>query len=136
MQLKETINDGLKRGYELKILASDLDAKIIKKIEESRADFQMKGFRKGQAPVALIKKLHGKALLGEAMQESLDLVMKDHFEKSGDKPAMQPDVQMVNKDWKEGEDIDLTMTYEALPKIPKTDFSIPIEEITRELPRR
>ena len=133
MQLKETINDGLKRGYELRILASDLDAKIIKKIEESRADFQMKGFRKGQAPVALIKKLHGKALLGEAMQESLDLVMKDHFEKSGDKPAMQPDVQMVNKDWKEGEDIDLTMTYEALPKIPKTDFSkIKLEKLLVE----
>jgi trigger factor len=36
---------------------------------------------------------------------------------------MQPDVQMENKDWKEGEDINITLNYEKLPIIPETDFS-------------
>ena len=123
MKMIETINEGLKRGYEVKILASELDKKVLTKIEESRGDFQMKGFRKGQAPVALIKKLHGKAIIGEAMQETIDLVIQEHFKKSGDKPAMQPDIKMVNKDWKEGDDIEVALNYENLPSIPKTDFS-------------
>ena len=32
----------------------------------------MKGFRKGKAPAALMKKMFGKSVLGEAMQESID----------------------------------------------------------------
>ena len=123
MHLVETINEGLKRGYETKISATDLDAKVIQKLEVSRSEIQLKGFRKGQAPIALIKKMYGKSMIGEAMQESIDEIIKSHFEDSGDRPAMQPDVQMVNKDWKEGEDINITLNYEKLPTIPETDFS-------------
>ncbi|HCJ00340.1 MAG TPA: trigger factor, partial [Sulfitobacter sp.] len=38
-------------------------------------------------------------------------------------PAMQPDVKMANEDWKEGDDVEVTMTYEALPDIPEVDLS-------------
>jgi trigger factor len=61
--------------------------------------------------------------MGEAMQESIDGAMQEHFEKSGDRPAMQPDVKMANEDWKEGDDVEVTMTYEALPEIPEVDLS-------------
>ena len=30
---------------------------------------------------------------------------------------------MVNKDWKEGDDVKVTLNYEKLPEIPETDFS-------------
>jgi trigger factor len=123
MKMIETVNEGLKRGYEVKILAADLDEQVTKKIEESRDSFQMKGFRKGQAPIALIKKLHGKSIIGDAMQETIDSVMREHFKKSGDKPAMQPNIQMTNQDWKEGDDIEVSLAYENLPTIPDTDFS-------------
>jgi trigger factor len=36
---------------------------------------------------------------------------------------MQPDVKMANEDWKEGDDVEVTMTYEALPEIPEVDLS-------------
>jgi len=32
-------------------------------------------------------------------------------------------VKMANEDWKEGDDIEVTMTYEALPEIPEIDLS-------------
>ncbi len=123
MQLKEKINSGLKRGYEAKILASDIDIKVTEKLESSRSEVQLKGFRKGQAPVSLLKKMYGKSMIGEAMQETIDELIRNHFEKSGDKPAQQPDIQMVNKDWKEGDDISVTLNYEKLPEIPEADFS-------------
>jgi len=82
----------------------------------------MKGFRKGKVPMALLKKQYGQRLMGEAMQESIDGAMSKHFEDSGDRPAMQPAVKMINDDWKEGDDIHVEMSYEALPTIPEVDL--------------
>jgi len=82
----------------------------------------MKGFRKGKVPIALLKKQYGQRMLGDAMQESIDGAMAKHFEDSGDRPAMQPAVKMTNEDWKEGDDVNVEMTYEALPTIPEVDM--------------
>ena len=69
-------------------------------------------------PLALLKKQFGKRLLGEAMQESIDGAMNQHFDDSGERPALQPDVKMSNEDWKEGDDVHVDLKYEALPTIP------------------
>ncbi|MCF6304811.1 MAG: trigger factor [Rhodobacteraceae bacterium] len=123
MQVTETVNEGLKRAYEITIAASDMEAIVNEKLETARADFQMKGFRKGKAPIALMKKMFGKSVMGEAMQESVDNAMKAQFEKTGDRPAQQPDVKMTNDEWKEGDDIQVTMAYECLPDVPEGDFA-------------
>ncbi|QHQ34678.1 trigger factor [Algicella marina] len=123
MQVTETLNDGLKRAYQITVPAAELDAKVNAKLEEARKDFQMKGFRKGKAPAALMKKMFGKSVLGEAMQETIDDAMRGHFDESGDRPAMQPDVKMTNENWEEGDDVEVEMTYEKLPDVPETDFA-------------
>ncbi|MBT8458894.1 MAG: trigger factor [Boseongicola sp.] len=122
MQVTETQNEGLKRGYSITITASELDAKVNEKLAEAAPDIEMKGFRKGKVPMALLKKQFGPRVLGEAMQESVDGAMSKHFEDSGDRPAMQPDVKMTNEEWKEGDDVEVAMTYEALPAIPDVDY--------------
>jgi trigger factor len=73
--------------------------------------------------MALLKKQYGQRLMGEAMQESIDGAMSDHFDTSGDRPAMQPDVKMTNDDWKEGDDVAVNLSYEALPDVPELDMS-------------
>ncbi|MEM8655571.1 MAG: trigger factor [Pseudomonadota bacterium] len=123
MQVTETLNEGLKRGYAITVTAAELDDKVNEKLTEAQPDVEMKGFRKGKVPMALLKKQFGQRLLGEAMQESIDGAMNKHFEDSGDRPAMQPDVKMTNEDWKEGDDIQVEMSYEALPEIPELDLS-------------
>lgn len=131
MQVTETLNDGLKRGYSITVPASELEAKVAEKLDEARKDFQMKGFRKGKAPAALMKKMFGKSVLGEAMQESIDAAMKAHFDQTGDRPALQPEVKVTNPDWKEGEDVEVALTYEALPEVPEVDFSeLSLEKLT------
>ncbi len=122
MQVNETLNEGLKRGYAITVTAAELEAKVNEKLAEAQPDVEMKGFRKGKVPMALLKKQFGQRVTGEAMQESIDGVMSEHFEKSGDRPAMQPEVKMTNEDWKEGDDVEVTMTYEALPEIPELDM--------------
>ena len=123
MQVTETLNEGLKRGYNITVSAADLDAKVNEKLAEAAPDIEMKGFRKGKVPMALLKKQFGPRVLGEAMQESVDSAMNKHFEETGDRPAMQPKVEMTNEDWKEGDDVEVSMEYEALPEIPDVDFA-------------
>ena len=123
MQVTETLNDGLKRGYAITVTAAEIDAKVNEKLVEAQPEIEMKGFRKGKVPMPLLKKQFGQRLLGEAMQETIDGAMNQHFEDSGDRPAMQPEVKMTNEDWKEGDDVNVEMSYEALPEIPDVDLS-------------
>ncbi|MGR3594222.1 MAG: trigger factor [Limimaricola soesokkakensis] len=130
MQVTETLNDGLKRGYKITLPAAELDAKVQEKLVEAQPEVAMKGFRKGKVPLSLLKKQFGPRVLGEAMQESIDGALSNHLEESGDRPAMQPEVKMANDDWKEGDDVEVTVSYEKLPEIPETDFSdISIERL-------
>ncbi|MDB6453218.1 trigger factor [Falsirhodobacter sp. 20TX0035] len=124
MQVTETLNEGLKRSYTITVPAADLDAKVQEKLIEVQPEIEMKGFRKGKVPMAMLKKQFGPRILGDAMQDAIDGAMKDHFEKTGDRPALQPDVKMVGgEEWKEGQDVVVEMTYEALPEIPELDTS-------------
>ncbi|MGB5558455.1 MAG: trigger factor [Paracoccaceae bacterium] len=130
MQVTETQKDGLKRGYQITVTAAELDAKVNEKLVEAQPDVEMKGFRKGKVPMALMKKQFGPRVLGDAMQESIDGAMTKHFEDSGDRPAMQPEVKMTNEDWKEGDDVLVEMSYEALPAIPEVDLaSVKLERL-------
>ncbi len=132
MQVTETLNEGLKRGYEITLTAAELDAKVEEKLKEAQPEVEMKGFRKGKVPMALLRKQFGERILGEAMQEAIDGAMNDHFEASGDRPAVQPDVKMENgESWKPGEDVKVNMTYEALPEIPDLDVKgVKLERLT------
>ena len=124
MQVTETLNEGLKRAYSIKLTADELDTKVNEKLHEAQPDVEMKGFRKGKVPMSLLKRQFGQRILGEAMQETIDGAMSKHFEDSGDRPAMQPNVEMQNGEkWKEGDDVEVSLTYEALPSIPDVDFA-------------
>jgi len=122
MQVTETLNEGLKRGYRMVLTAQALDDKVTAKLKEAQPEIELKGFRKGKVPLPLLKKQFGQRVLGEAMQESVDDAMKAHFEEKGERPAFEPDVKMANEDWKEGDDVEIEMSYEALPEIPDVDL--------------
>ncbi|MEM1382036.1 MAG: trigger factor [Pseudomonadota bacterium] len=118
MQITETKSEGLTREYQIVVSAADLEAKTTEKLETVRADFQMKGFRKGKAPLPLLRKMFGKSVLGEVVQETLDETLRAHLADTGHRPAMQPDVQVKNESFDEGEDLNLEIKYECLPDVP------------------
>ena len=123
MQVTETLNEGLKRGYTITVTAAELDVKVQEKLIEAQPEIEMKGFRKGKVQMALLRKQYGERLMGDAMQDAIDGAMKSHFETTGDRPALQPEVKMTNDDWKEGDDVVVSMAYECLPAIPEVDLS-------------
>jgi trigger factor len=122
MQVTETLNEGLKRAYTITVTAAELDAKVQEKLVEAQPEVEMKGFRKGKVPMAMLRKQFGARLMGDAMQDAIDAAMKSHFDASGDRPALQPEVKMVGgESWAEGQDVVVEMVYEALPPIPEFD---------------
>ncbi len=123
MQVTETLNEGLKRGYAITVTAAELDAKVEEKLKEAQPTVEMKGFRKGKVPMALLRKQFGQRLMGESMQESIDGALTKHLEDSGDRPAAQPEMKMTNEDWKEGDDVNVEVAYEKLPEIDDVDFA-------------
>jgi len=46
MQVTETLNEGLKRGYQIVLTAAELEDKVNEKLAEAQPDVEMKGFRK------------------------------------------------------------------------------------------
>lgn len=124
MQVKETLNDGLKRGYQMTLPAADLAATVDQKLREAQPEVEMKGFRKGKVPMAMLKKKFRQGIIGDAMQEGIDTALRDHLEKTGDRPAVQPKIEMQDgADWKEGDDVVVNVAYDVLPAIPEIDLS-------------
>ena len=132
MQVTETLNEGLKRGYTITLPAAELETKVTEKLLEAQPEVELKGFRKGKVPLPMLKKTFGARVLGDAMQEAIDGAMREHFEKTGDRPALQPKVEMQGGEtWKEGDDVVVNVSYEALPEIPDVDVAdLELERLT------
>jgi len=130
MQIKETTNQGLKRGYKLTIPARDIDARIAAELKKIAPTVRMPGFRPGKVPANLLRKMHGEQLHAQAVQESIresvDSLMKD----KALRPAMQPRIALED-DYAEGKDAKLTVDLEVLPEVeaPSTE-GIAIERLT------
>ena len=122
MQVTETLSEGLKRGYEIKLTSKELDKKVTEDLMAAQPDMEMKGFRKGKVPLALMKKKFGEQVMGEAMQKSIDEAMANHLKETGDRPAQQPVMKMKSETWKPGDDVEVAVSYEKLPDLPEIDF--------------
>ncbi|MEM9098222.1 MAG: trigger factor [Pseudomonadota bacterium] len=134
MDVTETKSEGLRREYTLVVRASDLEAKTTEKLETVRADFQMKGFRKGKAPLPLLKKMFGKSVLGEVVQESVEGAVQQHLTDQGHRPAAQPDVKIANENYDEGQDLTVELSYDCLPEVPELDYAaLTLERKTVEI---
>ncbi len=116
MQTKQTVNEGLKRAYLITIPAAELSAKIDAEIKKVAPQVKMPGFRPGKVPANLVKKMHGEALHGQVVndtiRESVDKLLRDEALR----PAMQPEVGL-NEDYEEGKDAAITVSLEVLPAI-------------------
>ena len=116
MQTQQTVNEGLKRAYLITIPAAELSAKIDAEIKKVAPQVRMPGVRPGKVPANLVKKMHGEALHGQVVtdtiRESVDKLLRDEALR----PAMQPEIGL-NEDYEQGKDAAITVSLEVLPTI-------------------
>ena len=121
MQVTETTAEGLKREYRVSIPAKDIDGKVTSKLTEVGRDIQLPGFRRGKAPLPVLKMRLGKSVLGEVLEEALQESVARTLEDKELKPAMQPQIEIG--DYKDGGDLEYTMSLEVLPDFTVMDLA-------------
>ncbi|MDM8011291.1 MAG: trigger factor [Parasphingorhabdus sp.] len=120
MQIVETLNEGLKRAYEIKITAKDIESRVEAEVKKMAPQVNMPGFRKGKVPANLVRKMHNDALMQDALnstvQESIEKTMTDNKLR----PAMQPSVNLEDG-YEPGKDALVKLELEVLPEVPTPD---------------
>lgn len=117
MQIVETLNEGLKRAYDIKISADDIESRVVSEVKKLAPQVNMPGFRKGKVPANLVRKMHNDALMQDALsssvQESVEKVIADNSLR----PAMQPSVEL-GEGYEPGKDAEVKVQLEVLPEVP------------------
>lgn len=130
MQTVETLNEGLKRAYTLKITAKDIDKKVDAEVKRVAPQIRMPGFRPGKVPANLIRKMHGEALAADALnnsiQEGVQKLIADHKLR----PATQPSVSLEGE-YATGKDAEIKVELEVLPDVPAPSIEgLKLERLT------
>ncbi|WP_321391588.1 trigger factor [Emcibacter sp.] len=132
MQVTETNSEGLKRGYKVVISAGDIETKLNSELEKVRAQIKMPGFRPGKAPISLLKKLHGKNLMGQVLEETINSTSQNVLEEQKVRPATQPNIA-IDEGYEEGKDLEYTMSLEIVPEFEIPDLSkLKLEKLVAE----
>lgn len=128
MQITETNSDGLKRELKVVIEAKVLDEKLAKRLDELKGQVQLKGFRPGKVPLAHVKKVYGRSVMAEIVQQTVMEASQTALKDRDERPAFEPKISLT-EDEKEIEEImsgkaDLayTMSFEILPSIELSDL--------------
>src|ERR1700758_4124534 len=128
MQVTETLNEGLKHEFKISVPASDLDAKADAKLVDLKDKVRLNGFRPGKVPVAHLKKVYGRSVMAETIDQTIRDANTQLFTERGFKLAAEPKITMPTEA-KEVEELlsgksDLTYTVaiEVVPAIKLADF--------------
>ena len=128
MQVKETVSDGLKREFQVIVTAADIDAKVDARLDDMKDKVRLNGFRPGKVPVAHLKKVYGRSVAAETVDQMIRDTNTQIFTERGLRLAMDPKITMPTEE-KEIEDVlagktDLsyTVAIEIVPPIALADF--------------
>jgi len=129
MQVTETRNEGLTREFTVRIEAKDIEEKVDVRLSEVGKDLTLPGFRPGKAPVALLQKRYGKAVIGEVLEAAVADSSSQAIAERGLTPAVQPQIEITS--YEDGEDLEYKMQVELMPEFEPADFSkIELERIS------
>jgi trigger factor len=128
MQVTETLAEGLKHEFQISVPASDLDAKADARLVDLKGKVRLNGFRPGKVPVSHLKKVYGRSVMAETIDQTIRDTNSQIFTERGFRLATEPKITMPTEE-KAVEDVlagksDLTYTVsiEVVPAIQLADF--------------
>lgn len=129
MQIKEVTSDGLKREIEVVVATGELNERFENRLSQLKNTVQLKGFRKGKVPVNHLKKVYGKSVMLEILNDAVKETSAKAIQEREERPAFQPDIVLpedpdkIERILAGEDDLAYSMTFEVLPKIDLVDFS-------------
>jgi trigger factor len=123
MQVTETLSEGLKRELKIVIGAEELNARLDAKLDSIKDKVKLSGFRPGKVPVSHLKKVYGRSMMAEVVEETVSETTTKAMTDRNERPAFQPEIKLpedegtVNEVVEGKHDLEFTMAFEVLPKI-------------------
>jgi trigger factor len=141
MQVTETLAEGLKHEFQISVPASDLDAKADARLVDLKGKVRLNGFRPGKVPVSHLKKVYGRSVMAETIDQTIRDTNSQIFTERGFRLATEPKITMPTEQKAVEEiltgksDLTYTVSIEVVPAIQLADFKSfsvekPVAEVT------
>ena len=126
LQIVEKSGEGLSRVYEVRVPANDLTEKLEAKIAEITPRLNLKGFRPGKVPTAHVRRIYGKSLMGEVVEQTLTESTQQALDENKLRPAGQPDLKLesdIDQVLAGKADLAYELAVEVIPEFEPIDIS-------------
>ncbi len=140
MQVTETLSEGLKREYDISLPASDLAAKLNGQLADLKAKVRINGFRPGKVPVEHLRKVYGKSVMADVVQEAIASANKKIVDDNHLRLAREPKVELpsdqatIDAALEARGDLNFKVALEVLPVFEIGDFSqISLERLATDV---
>jgi trigger factor len=136
MQVTETLSQGLKREYNIILSADDLSRRLDGQLAEMKEKVRLNGFRPGKVPVAHLKRVYGRSIMADVMQEAINEANKQIVDENGLRLAQEPKVELpadqasIQAALEARGDLSYKVALEVLPKFEIGSF----EDLALERP--
>jgi len=126
MQVTETLSDGLRRSYAVRVPAEELESRARARLADIGKNLRLPGFRPGKVPANLIRKRYGSSVMAEVLQDAVNGVADQVVNERQLRPAAQPRVSLEGRPDVRAEtaqDLELKVELELLPDIELPDLT-------------
>ena len=126
MQFTITTTSGLERKIEIVIPHTRVAGEVQRRLREIARTANLKGFRPGKAPFAVIQRQYASQVQGETVSELIRESYSEAISTQNLRPASDPRIEPLSVD--EGSDLRFAAIVEVLPEVTVK----PVEDITVE----
>jgi trigger factor len=141
MQVTETLSQGLKREFKVVLPATELEERLNSELSTLKDRVRINGFRPGKVPVGHLRKVYGRSVMADVLQNAVNEANRKIVEDNDLKLAHEPQIQFpesqeeVEKAMEAKGDLAFTVALEVLPVFELADLSDvtvkkPVAEVT------
>ena len=126
IEIVEKSGDGLSRVFGVTVSAKELSQRAERRIAEITPQMSIKGFRPGKVPPAHVKRLYGKSIMGEVVEQTLNESTKKAIDDAKVRPATQPEMKLesdMDKVLAGQQDLTYEIQLEVMPEFKPVDPS-------------
>ena len=141
MQVTETSSAGLKREFKVVLPAEELAAKLDTQLADLKDKVRLNGFRPGKVPVAHLKRVYGRSIMGDVVQEAVTEANRKIVEENSLRLALEPRFDFpggqteMEKVMEAKGDLAFTVAFETLPKFDVGSFDdVSLERLVADVP--
>ncbi|MGE7470222.1 trigger factor [Bosea sp. NPDC003192] len=141
MNVTETLSQGLKREFQVVLNATDLKTRLDDGLAGLQGKARINGFRPGKVPVGHLRRLYGRSVMADVVQNAVNEANQKIVTDNGLKLAFEPQIKFPeDKDEIEAAmeakgDLAFTVALEVLPKIEVVDVSdVALDKPVAEVP--